>query len=35
VGITKFGSFEVEVIDPVADYKAALAEVFDFDMLKK
>jgi len=30
VGTTKFGSFEVEVVDPVSDYLATLAEVFDF-----
>ena len=30
VGTTKFGTFEVEVVDPVSDYLATLAEVFDF-----
>lgn len=35
VGVTTFGGFEVEVVDPVADYMATLKEVFDFDMLKK
>ncbi|PNW82321.1 hypothetical protein CHLRE_06g278210v5 [Chlamydomonas reinhardtii] len=35
VGVTKFGEFEVEVVDPVADYLAQLKEVFDFALLKK
>ena len=30
VGVTKFGEFEVEVVDPVSDYLATLREVFDF-----
>ena len=34
-GVSKFGSFEVEVIDPVADYLAVLQRVFDFPLLKK
>lgn len=34
VGVTKFGSFEVEVVDPVADYLATLKEVFDFPALE-
>mmetsp|Transcript_28433 Transcript_28433/g.50794 ORF Transcript_28433/g.50794 Transcript_28433/m.50794 type:complete len:627 (-) Transcript_28433:104-1984(-) len=34
VGVTKFGDFEVEVVDPVAVYKELLSKVFDFDMLK-
>lgn len=34
VGVTKFDGFEVEVVDPVADYLACLKEVFDFGMLK-
>jgi len=34
VGVTKFDGFEVEVVDPVADYLAVLKEVFDFGMLK-
>ena len=33
--MSKFGSFEVEVVDPVADYLAVLKSVFDFPMLKK
>ncbi|KAG2502213.1 hypothetical protein HYH03_000699 [Edaphochlamys debaryana] len=34
IGVTKFGDFEVEVVDPVADYLVVLKEVFDFPMLK-
>lgn len=34
VGVTKFGDFEVEVVDPVADYLAVLSRVFDFPMIK-
>ena len=34
VGVTKFGDFEVEVIDPVADYLELAREVFDFDLIK-
>mmetsp|Transcript_5427 Transcript_5427/g.9376 ORF Transcript_5427/g.9376 Transcript_5427/m.9376 type:complete len:561 (-) Transcript_5427:755-2437(-) len=34
IGSTKFGSFEVEVIDPVDDYLAVLKSVFDFALLK-
>jgi phosphoglucomutase len=35
VGVTKFGdAFEVEVVDPVADYLATLREVFDFDAIR-
>ncbi|CAM6106449.1 unnamed protein product [Calypogeia fissa] len=33
LGVTKFGNFTVEVIDPVADYLELLEEVFDFDLL--
>jgi phosphoglucomutase len=33
-GVTKFGDFEVEVIDPVADYLKLLKRVFDFDLIK-
>lgn len=33
-GVTSFGDFEVEVIDPVVDYLAQLKEVFDFEMLR-
>lgn len=32
--MTSFGDFEVEVIDPVADYLAQLKDVFDFDLLR-
>jgi len=35
VGATKYGDFELEVVDPVEDYMATLKEVFDFDALKK
>ncbi|KAF5832543.1 alpha-D-phosphohexomutase [Dunaliella salina] len=35
VGSTKFGDFELEVIDPVEDYMAQLKEVYDFEALKK
>jgi phosphoglucomutase len=34
VGTTKFGDFEVEVVDEVEDYLATLKEVFDFPALK-
>jgi phosphoglucomutase len=33
-GVSSFGSFEVEVVDPTADYFATLQEVFDFPSLK-
>ena len=33
-GVTTFGDFEVEVIDPVADYLELAREVFDFDLIK-
>ena len=32
-GVTTFGDFEVEVIDPVADYLELAREVFDFDLI--
>lgn len=32
--MTSFGSFEVEVVDCVADYLTVLQRVFDFPMLK-
>eukprot|EP00878_Enallax_costatus_P002896 GHUV01003090.1.p1 GENE.GHUV01003090.1~~GHUV01003090.1.p1 ORF type:complete len:440 (+),score=170.70 GHUV01003090.1:566-1885(+) len=35
LGVTKFGDFEIEIVDPIADYLATMKEVFDFDMLKK
>lgn len=34
LGVTKFGNFTVEVIDPVSDYLQLFEEVFDFDLLK-
>ncbi|PSC71409.1 hypothetical protein C2E20_5335 [Micractinium conductrix] len=34
VGTTKFGSFEVEVVDYTAEYFATLKEVFDFPALR-
>ncbi|AES62609.1 Phosphoglucomutase [Medicago truncatula] len=34
VGVTKFGSFNVEVIDPVSDYLELLETVFDFQLIK-
>ena len=33
-GVTKFGDFEVEVIDPVADYLELAEQVFDFDLIR-
>ncbi|KAK9811703.1 hypothetical protein WJX72_008702 [[Myrmecia] bisecta] len=35
LGSSKYGDFEVEVIDAVSDYLATLKEVFDFPALKK
>eukprot|EP00238_Polyblepharides_amylifera_P012424 CAMPEP_0196578810 /NCGR_PEP_ID=MMETSP1081-20130531/7631_1 /TAXON_ID=36882 /ORGANISM="Pyramimonas amylifera, Strain CCMP720" /LENGTH=616 /DNA_ID=CAMNT_0041898139 /DNA_START=774 /DNA_END=2624 /DNA_ORIENTATION=+ len=34
LGSTTFDDFEVEVVDPVADYLALLQEVFDFELIK-
>jgi len=34
VGVTKFGDFEVEVVDPVEDYVKLLKEVFDFPLIR-
>ncbi|KAH9301626.1 hypothetical protein KI387_013209, partial [Taxus chinensis] len=34
LGVTKFGSFTVEVVDPVADYMELLENVFDFELIK-
>eukprot|EP00884_Botryococcus_braunii_P000919 jgi/Botrbrau1/10828/Bobra.0025s0007.1 len=34
IGTHKFGDFEVEVIDSVADYQDTLQEVFDFDLMR-
>ncbi|RYR37564.1 hypothetical protein Ahy_A09g042444 isoform B [Arachis hypogaea] len=33
-GVTKFGSFSVEVIDPVSDYLELLESVFDFQLIR-
>ncbi len=33
-GVTKFGDFAVEVIDPVADYLELAEQVFDFDLIR-
>ena len=33
-GVSKFGDFEVEVIDPVSDYLDLAKKVFDFDLIK-
>ena len=33
-GTTNFGDFEVEVIDPVADYLELASEVFDMDLIR-
>ncbi|KAK9840335.1 hypothetical protein WJX74_007855 [Apatococcus lobatus] len=35
IGSKSFGGFEVEVVDPVADYLATLKEVYDFGLLKQ
>ena len=35
IGVHKFGSFEVEVVDNTVDYFATLKEVFDFAALSK
>eukprot|EP00250_Pteridium_aquilinum_P007980 c17579_g1_i1 orf=112-2004(+) len=34
LGTTKFGSFTVEVVDPVSDYLELLESVFDFGLLR-
>ena len=34
LGVTKFGSFTVEVVDPVSDYLELLESVFDFELLR-
>lgn len=33
-GVTRLGDTDIEVIDPVADYKALMAELFDFDLIR-
>lgn len=35
LGVSKFGDFEVEVVDSCDDYLATLKEVFDFGLLKE
>ncbi|XP_010442688.1 PREDICTED: phosphoglucomutase, chloroplastic [Camelina sativa] len=34
VGVTKYGSFSVEVIDPVSDYLELMEDVFDFNLIR-
>ncbi|KAL1208068.1 Phosphoglucomutase [Cardamine amara subsp. amara] len=34
VGVTKYGNFSVEVIDPVSDYLELMEEVFDFNLIR-
>lgn len=34
LGVTKFGSFTVEVVDPVSDYMELLESVFDFELIR-
>lgn len=34
VGVTKFGNFIVEVVDPVADYMELMEDVFDFQLIR-
>jgi len=34
VGVTKYGNFSVEVIDPVSDYLELMEDVFDFDLIR-
>ncbi|XP_059449890.1 phosphoglucomutase, chloroplastic isoform X1 [Corylus avellana] len=34
LGVTKYGNFSVEVIDPVSDYLELLESVFDFQLIK-
>ncbi|KAF5190220.1 Phosphoglucomutase protein [Thalictrum thalictroides] len=34
IGVTKYGNFSVEVIDPVSDYLELMQYVFDFDLIK-
>jgi phosphoglucomutase len=35
IGTRTYGSLEVEVIDPVADYLEMLKDIFDFDLIKR
>ncbi|OMO97966.1 Alpha-D-phosphohexomutase superfamily [Corchorus olitorius] len=34
VGVTKYGNFTVEVIDPVSDYLELMENVFDFELIR-
>ncbi|RWR95874.1 phosphoglucomutase, chloroplastic [Cinnamomum micranthum f. kanehirae] len=34
LGVTQYGSFSVEVIDPVSDYLELMESVFDFELIK-
>lgn len=34
LGVTKYGNFSVEVIDPVADYLELMENVFDFSLIR-
>jgi len=35
LGTTRLGGTEIEVVDPVADYAALMAELFDFDAIRR
>ncbi len=35
IGTKTYGSLEVEIIDPVADYMEMLKDIFDFDLIKR
>ncbi|KAI3705829.1 hypothetical protein L1987_76073 [Smallanthus sonchifolius] len=34
VGVSKYGNFSVEIVDPVSDYLDLMEEVFDFSLIK-
>ncbi|KAL8233035.1 hypothetical protein R6Q57_002813 [Mikania cordata] len=34
VGVSKYGNFSVEIVDPVSDYLNLMEEVFDFSLIK-
>ncbi|GAB4858680.1 hypothetical protein Ancab_010152 [Ancistrocladus abbreviatus] len=34
IGVTKFGNFSVEVVDPVGDYMGLMERVFDFQLIR-
>lgn len=34
VGVTKYGNFTVDVIDPISDYLELMENVFDFDLIR-